>query len=506
MTQESIRSQPSGEQRWTASGEAELPSRCPRCDRSFASGIRVCPHDGTPLEEPSTGDPLLGAILGGTYRVISSLAAGGMGQVYVAEHARLERRLVVKILHESHAHSKSALERAEREARATSRIRSPHVVELVDFVRAPDGRPGIVMPYLDGEDLHQRLERSGKLKVGEAARIAMEICTGLIAAHATGVVHRDLKPSNVFLAKVDGGGTRATILDFGVAKLADVESNLTQAGGFVGTPAYMAPEQALRASTVDPRADLYAVGAVLYHMLVGHPPYGNEDATTTFMALLKGEPPKVRSLEPAIPPELEAILEKCMARELATRIGSADELRSLLAPFAPKAASAALAPEITHRTLPLPLPSADTSSPPRFALPRAIVRLVAGSAVASAWLAAFGAALLFDLQGTAALRLVDGRLFALIPALCFVGLLIASTVALKRRWREPAAVEGLSLAARRGTIAGLFTLGLVGLVARAAVAVSASAKTAGYLEGVIAFGLAAIVGIVVFARARPPAE
>jgi serine/threonine-protein kinase len=508
MTQESIRSQPSGEHRWTTSGEADLPSRCPRCDRSFASGIRVCPHDGTPLEEPQSGDPLVGALLGGSYRVTESLAAGGMGQVYLAEHARLERRLVVKILHESHAHSKAALERAEREARATSRIRSPHVVELVDFVRAPDGRPGIVMPFLDGEDLHERLERLGKLKVADAARIAMEICTGLIAAHATGVVHRDLKPSNVFLARLDGGGERATILDFGVAKLADVESNLTQAGGFVGTPAYMAPEQALRASTVDARADVYAVGAVLYHMLVGQPPYGREDATTTFMALLKGEPPKARSIEPSVPEALEALLEQAMARELSARVGSAEELRSRLAPFAGPSAASRIAPSAPvvespsrERTLPT-VKTERPGAPSRFARPRAIAQLLAGSVVGAAWLAAFGAAVLFDLRGEAIASTLDARFFALVPLLAAVVLFGGALFALGQRWQSPAEIERLSLAARRGTMAGLFTLGLVELVVRAAVAVSASPKTPTYLEVVIGLGLAAVVGIVVFGRAR----
>jgi serine/threonine-protein kinase len=323
-------------------------------------------------------------------------------------------------------------------------------------------------------------------------------------------VHRDLKPSNVFLSRLEGGGERATILDFGVAKLADVQSNLTQAGGFVGTPAYMAPEQALRASTVDPRADVYALGAVLYHMLVGHPPYGNEDATTTFMALLKGEPPKVRTIEPSVPESPEAILERAMAREPAARIGSAEELRSLLAPFAGSSstskASSGVAVETpsSEQTLPTVVTARDPNAPPRFALPRALVRLVSGSLVGGAWIAAFGAALLFDLRGPEVLRVVDARVFALVPALGWIALLVASLVALGRRWRSPAEVERLSLSARRATLAGLVVFGLFELVGRAIVAVSASAATPTHLESVISLGLAAVVGMVLFGRGRRP--
>src|SRR5690606_6010254 len=188
-----------------------------------AVGANLSAEDGG----ASGNDPLVGAVLAGSYRLTRLLATGGMGRVYAATHERLERKLVVKVLHEGQAHSKAALERAEREARTTSGISSDHVVELIDFVRADDGRPAIVMPFLEGEDLQDRLTRVGKLPIHEAVAIAIEISRGIAAAHAAGIIHRDLKPSNVFLTRTETGAERAMILDFGVAKVTDKTSQLT---------------------------------------------------------------------------------------------------------------------------------------------------------------------------------------------------------------------------------------------------------------------------------------
>ncbi len=483
---------------------------CRSCGKSFAPGIRVCPHDGSPLEDRvSAADPLIGATLSGSYRITRLLATGGMGRVYEAEHARLERKLVIKLLHESQAHSKAALERAEREARATSGIASEHVVELVDFVRAPDGRPGIVMPFLEGEDLQQRIDRVGKLPVPEAVELAMQVCAGLAAAHANGVVHRDLKPSNIFLVKREDGTERATILDFGVAKLVNQKENLTHTGSLVGTPAYMAPEQALGASTVDHRADIYAVGAVLYHMLTGQPPYGNEDATATLMGLLKGEPPRARSIEKSIPEALEAVLERSMAREPKSRIASAEALAAQLAPFASASYGGTFSAEVA-----LPSGSIDDvqlgggpslgelTSRARWVRPIATLRMLAASALASLWLGGFGAALVFELHRGRPLRDVERVLMPIVPGVVAVLLVLASIGALASRWRSGPEIERLSHAAWRAIVATLVTAGCFEVGLRSVYGFTVSSANPMHLDAVVSLGFAGIAGVITFGRTR----
>ena len=309
--------------------------RCATCGEEYPSDYRVCPRDATPLGlDRDSEDPLLGIVLAGTYRLARPLGRGGMGRLYEAEHARLGRRFAVKVLHEEHSRNRDAALRFEREAQALSRIRSDHVLDVVDVLRAPDGRTAIVTARLDGEDLKARLDRVGKLPAREAIPIARQLCRGLAAAHAQGIVHRDLKPSNLFLETSADGRVTVKILDFGVAKLAG-EPELTRAGAVVGTPAYMAPEQARGSASIDERADLYSVGAVLYRMLTGRPPYSGEDATALLTSLLHEAPRRPRSIERSIPVGLEAIVQRAMARSPEARPADALELERELADFDP---------------------------------------------------------------------------------------------------------------------------------------------------------------------------
>jgi serine/threonine-protein kinase len=207
------------------------------------------------------------------------------------------------------------------------------VVDVVDVLRAPDGRPCIVAGLLDGEDLQHRLEREGRIPVVQALQFARQMCRGLADAHALGIVHRDLKPSNVLLAKGPDGRTTVKLLDFGVAKLAD-GPELTRTGAVVGTPSYMPPEQARGEQTVDARADVYAVGAVLYHMVLGQPPYPAGEAMATLARLVQQEPPQPRRIDRRVPASVEAVIQHAMARDPAARIGSALELEEHLAAVA----------------------------------------------------------------------------------------------------------------------------------------------------------------------------
>jgi serine/threonine-protein kinase len=324
-----------------ATGELSL-RRCRTCGEEYPSDYLVCPRDATPLGmDRDVEDPLLGTVLGGTYRVVRNLGRGGMGRLYEAQHARLDRRFAIKVLHEAQSRSRDATLRFEREARVLSCIRSDHVLDVVDVLRTPDGRAAIVTARLDGEDLKARLDRVGKLTVAEAIPIAREICRGLAAAHAQGVIPRDLKPSNLFLESGADGRATVKILDFGVAKLAG-DPELTRTGAVVGTPAYMAPEQARGSSEVDERADLYAVGAVLYRMLTGQPPYVGDEPAQLLSSLLHESPRRPRAIERSIPFGLAAVIQRAMARDPDARPEDALELERELAAFdggAPIAAS-----------------------------------------------------------------------------------------------------------------------------------------------------------------------
>ncbi|HWM84917.1 MAG TPA: serine/threonine-protein kinase, partial [Kofleriaceae bacterium] len=268
---------PSGPSAYDATIMAEpgAPGRqCGKCGAWYPPDYAVCPRDATPLDAVAGahGDPLVGAILGGSYRITRVLGEGGMARLYEAEHVSLHRRYAVKVIHEYLARRPQLLARFEREARAASRIRSEYVVQVIDIQRTADNRPCIVAELLEGEDLQSALQQGGSMSPEQAVPLMRQICRALAAAHACGVVHRDLKPSNVFLCRDAGGWIRAKILDFGVAKLTG-DRELTSIGAVVGTPAYMAPEQAKQAAEAGPLADIYAAGAVLYRMLTGHLPY-----------------------------------------------------------------------------------------------------------------------------------------------------------------------------------------------------------------------------------------
>ncbi len=278
-------------------------------------------------------DPLIGCELAGAYRVAQVLGEGAMGRLYEAEHLRLDRRFAIKVLHQPLAQRDDMRARFDREARVMSRIKSDHVVDVIDVTAAPDGRMCLVTELLEGVDLERLLEtRGGRLPVAEAVSLTRQCLRGLSAAHALGIVHRDLKPSNLFLAREASGRATLKVLDFGVAKNSG-EADLTAAGTIMGTPAYMAPEQARGARFADARSDLYAVGAVLYRLLTGRAPYDEEDVHGTLIRLMQEAPVRPSALERSIPAGLEAIMERAMARDPAERFQSAAELDAALAVF-----------------------------------------------------------------------------------------------------------------------------------------------------------------------------
>ncbi len=273
---------------------------------------------------------MLGAVLGGCYEIVRMVGEGGMGRVYEARHQRLQsKRFAVKMLHPDLARQPEVVSRFQREAEASSVLSHPNVVDVFDVSSSPDGRPYIVAELLQGEELGNHLERVGKMSPAAAAHVVRQVCGALGAAHAAGIVHRDVKPENVFLS---GDGTHVKVIDFGISKVGDNKDGLTKTGTVMGTPDYMAPEQA-RGDKVDLRADIYAVGAMLYRALTGRKPFEGRDPMATLTAVLTEEPPRPSEIASGIPLPLELVIQKAMAKNPGERFQSMAELDAALLPF-----------------------------------------------------------------------------------------------------------------------------------------------------------------------------
>lgn len=316
-----------------APGFASGFKHCPACSQRYPNDFRVCPRDATVLESaPEAEDPLLGTVLGDSYEVIRVIGEGGMGRVYEARHQRLvNKRFAIKVLHGDLARQHEVVSRFLREAQATSVLSHINVVAVVDVNRAPDGRPYLVAELLEGISLADYFERLRTLSVPEAVNIARQLCAALAAAHERGIVHRDIKPENVFL--VDQSGRRTVkVLDFGISSVSDSAASLTKTGIVMGTPAYMPPEQA-RGTRVDHRADIYAVGAILYEAVTGKPPFEGLDMMATLAQVMSQEPPRPCTLNGAIPPALEMTIQRAMAKSPDERHNTMLELDEELAAF-----------------------------------------------------------------------------------------------------------------------------------------------------------------------------
>ncbi len=312
-----------------------LPKACPKCQARYPADFKVCPRDAAPLiDAPDDGtDPFLGATLGDAYQIVRMVGEGGMGRVYEARHTRLgNKRFAVKMLHAEYARQPDVVTRFQREAEAASGIAHPNVVDVYDVHHTEDGRPYLVGEFLEGEEFGDFLERMGKIPVGLAVHIARQICSALGAAHARGVIHRDMKPENVFLTGPLGHPT-VKVIDFGISKVGDAGGTaLTRTGMIMGTPSYMAPEQA-RGEKVDQRADIYAVGGILYRALTGRKPFDADDASVTLTRVLTEEPDRPRSIDPTIPQALELVIQRAMAKEPKDRPTTMADLEADLLPF-----------------------------------------------------------------------------------------------------------------------------------------------------------------------------
>ncbi len=289
-------------------------------------------------------DPRLGSVLQGRYRVERKLGHGGMGAVYEAVHLNLEKRVALKLMHPHYGEDATAVERFRREAIAASRTEHPHIVNVMDMDRAEDGSPFIVMERLEGRDWASELDETGPQSVADVAHVVLQVLDALGAAHAAGIVHRDLKPENVFLTTQGSDRRFAKVLDFGVSKITGALGPSTATGTTMGTPYYMSMEQLRIAKDVDARADLYAVGVMLFRGLTGTHPFHADSFPALVAKILTEAPPRLRDVRADVPPALDALVAALLEQDRTRRPSTANEVAEALRPFAERGTSdAALA-------------------------------------------------------------------------------------------------------------------------------------------------------------------
>ncbi len=278
---------------------------------------------------------MVGALLSDRYRIISLLGEGGMGEVYLGEHLLMRKRVAIKVLHPDMMAHDEVVARFEREAMAAAHIDHPHVATATDFGRTPDGAFFLVLEYIEGRSLREMLGGLGALPAGRALHVARQVVLALARAHELGIVHRDLKPENVMLVARGGDPDFVKVLDFGIAKVpvqeltgkATVADPLTRMGVMYGTPEYMAPEQAL-GQAVDHRADLYALGVMLYEMVAGSRPFDANDPVSLVAMHITAppQPPSARNPAAAVPPAVEALILRLLGKDPGARPASAHEV------------------------------------------------------------------------------------------------------------------------------------------------------------------------------------
>jgi tRNA A-37 threonylcarbamoyl transferase component Bud32 len=304
--------------------------------------------------------PAVGDLISGKYRLVRLIGEGGMGSVFEARHEYLGTNVALKFIHPEITRRPELVARFLQEARLSASIKSLHIARVTDVDQAADGAAYLVMELLEGKSLHQILDESGRLSQDVALDYTVQILAGLAAAHKAGVVHRDLKPDNVFVLQSPHGPV-LKLLDFGIAKLKrpdDAEKGgLTRPGMMMGTPEYMAPEQAFSADTVDARADIYSVGTMLYEMLSGQRPTPGNDPQQIAAMVLGRQVPYLRSVAPTVPDTIAQITHRAMAPAPTDRWGSAEQLRDALTPFCG-------ALSVAGRLAATPAPSAAALPPP----------------------------------------------------------------------------------------------------------------------------------------------
>ena len=291
-------------------------------------------------EEDDEGMIGPGDVIAGKYRIERVLGRGGMGVVVAATHLRLDEKVAIKFLLPGALGNADALGRFDREARAAVKIRSEHVAKVLDVSTLDNGAPFMVMEHLDGNDLAQVVRKKGALPIAEACTFMLQVCEVLAEAHALGIVHRDLKPANLFVTTRADGTAAIKVLDFGISKMmvggatSEPQAALTATDTVLGSPIYMSPEQMTAPKSVESRADIWSFGATLYMLLTAKPPFDGESIAQVCGMILLGKAPSLLEIRADAPPELAAIVAKCLQRNIEDRWRNVGELAAALAPFA----------------------------------------------------------------------------------------------------------------------------------------------------------------------------
>ncbi|MBI3072680.1 MAG: protein kinase [Deltaproteobacteria bacterium] len=311
-----------------------MSTTCPRCGADFKETASFCGFCGAPALRESRKEPadaLLGRIIDGRYRVVTRIGEGGMGTVYKVEHVHIGKFMALKILRREFSASADVVRRFRREAQAASRLSNVHTVAVFDFGRSAEGALYIAMEWVEGENLLTLLSKEGPFPWRRVAKIGLQLAISLSEAHEKGIVHRDLKPENIMVVRTKEGGEFVKILDFGLAKVVELDSQgevITAHGNIVGTPYYMAPEQ-IKGDDVDPRADIYSLGAVLYRLLCGDPPFYAKSPIAVLQKHLNEPLPPLRDRMSGreLPDALEALVHQALEKDRDRRPGNAEELR-----------------------------------------------------------------------------------------------------------------------------------------------------------------------------------
>jgi serine/threonine protein kinase len=301
---------------------------CPTCGSTYTDDTSFCGDDGAiTIEEQSDEhfDPRLGKRLGG-YIVVARVADGAMGRVYEGRQVETRDRVAIKVLHESVARDRIAVERFKREYDTARELDSPYIVKVLEFGETLDGSYFLTMEYLSGQELSKALAPKRPLPLSQVVRSIAQIGLALEHAHSYGFIHRDLKPDNVFLCDTEQG-VQVRLLDFGSVKLqVEVGPKLTALGTTLGSPFYMSPEQATGASDVDQRSDVFALGAILYEMLTGKIAFDARSVALILMRILNHNPPPPSGLNPAAGSGLDGVVAKALHKDKQARYASAREL------------------------------------------------------------------------------------------------------------------------------------------------------------------------------------
>jgi len=328
-----------------------------------------------------------GEIIEGKYRIVRLIGEGGMGAVYEGENTRIHRRVAIKVLHAGVAENQEAVQRFEREAQAAGRIGNDHILEVIDMGSLSNGDHFMVMEFLDGEPLAERIRRVGRMRPEEVASLVVQALEGLRAAHDSGIVHRDLKPDNIFVLR-EKAGTKdfVKLIDFGISKFSSLtggsEMKMTRTGTVMGTPYYMSPEQASGSREADHRSDLYAIGVILYEAVTGRVPFDAGTFNQLLFQIVLSDPAPPQQVVPDLDPGFANLIAKAMARDVEHRFQTAADMALALNAWLKSGATVSVAPPAAMNPL---VQRAQQVSQPLIDLPHGTQPLVKGATTPDVW-------------------------------------------------------------------------------------------------------------------------